>query len=198
MSPGGRRPGTTDTRAQIVDAAKVVFAEHGYEKASLRAVARAAGVDAALVHHYFDGKPDLFMAAMAIPIDPRAVKLAAAPPDGPFSGAAVVEGFLFMWDMAQGTGSSFASCVGAMTASPAVADAVREFVAERVWSIITPLDGEDEGKAQLRVALVSSQLMGLAYNRYLLRVPPLSTATPGEIGQWVGPTLERYVLGELD
>jgi hypothetical protein len=85
-----------------------------------------------------------------------------------------------------------------MTASPAVADAVREFVAERVWSIITPLDGEDEGKAQLRVALVSSQLMGLAYNRYLLRVPPLSTATPGEIGQWVGPTLERYVLGELD
>jgi AcrR family transcriptional regulator len=198
MSPGGRRPGPSDTRAQIVEAAKQVFAEHGYDKASLRAIARVAGVDAALVHHYFDGKPDLFMAAMSIPIDPRAVKLAAVPPVGvPFAGAAIVEGFLTMWDVAEGTGSSFAATVGAMAASPAVADAMREFVAERVWSIVTTVDDDDEEKSRVRRGLVASQLMGLAFARYLLRVPPLSTTTPKEIGQWAGPTLDRYVFGPL-
>ena len=97
-----------------------------------------------------------------------------------------------MWDQAEGSGSSFASCIAAMAASPSVADAIREFVSERVWSTITPIDGEDEALVARRRALMSSQLMGLAFARYLLRVPPLSTATPAEIGRWVGPTLERY------
>ena len=77
-------------------------------------MARAAGVDAALVHHYFDGKSDLFIAAMALPFDPRQVKRdadAAAPAYG-LAEPAIVEGFLTMWDKAEGTGSSFASCVG--------------------------------------------------------------------------------------
>ena len=71
---GGRRPGNADTRGEIVEAAKRVFAAKGYDGASLRAVAREAGVDPALVHHYFDGKASLFVAAMALPFDPRAVQ----------------------------------------------------------------------------------------------------------------------------
>ena len=125
-------------------AARETFATHGYEGASLRAVARAAGVDAALVHHYFDGKADLFMAAMALPFDPRHVHLAAkveAAASG-VSGAATVEGFLAMWDLAEGTGSSFASCAGAMASSATVADAFREFVKERVWEQLAPIVGE--------------------------------------------------------
>ena len=74
MSAVGRRPGNVDTRGEIVEAAKRVFADKGYDGTSLRGVAREAGVDPALVHHYFDGKASLFVAAMALPFDPRQVK----------------------------------------------------------------------------------------------------------------------------
>ena len=75
----GRRPGNVDTKGQIIDAAKRVFAAKGYDGASLRAVAREAEVDPALVHHYFDGKASLFVAAMALPFDPRVGADARAP-----------------------------------------------------------------------------------------------------------------------
>jgi hypothetical protein len=102
-----------------------------------------------------------------------------------------------MWDRAEGTGSSFSSCVAAMAASTSVADAIREFVNERVWSVLSRIEGESDTMKRQRTAMVSSQLMGLAFTRYLLRVPPMSTATPNEIARWVGPTLDRYVKGPL-
>jgi AcrR family transcriptional regulator len=201
MTPVGRRPGNADTRSEIVEAAKAVFAEKGYDGTSLRAVARAARVDPALVHHYFDGKADLFVAAMALPFDPRQVREHASAADVPTRpesgaprrpGAATVEAFLNMWDRAEGTGSSFASCVAAMASSPNVADAMREFVNERIWSSQPTNEGESAAMAKRRTAMVSSQLMGLAFTRYILRVPPVSTATPKEVARWAGPTLERY------
>ena len=191
----GRRPGNADTRGEIVEAAKRVFADKGYEGASLRAVAREAKVDPALVHHYFDGKAALFVAAMALPFDPRQVKEHAAGLE--YSGSRTIEGFLTMWDLAEGTGSSFASCLSAMAASTKVADAMREFVNERVWSVLRHNDDETETVRRRRTAMVSSQLMGLAFARYILRVPPMSTASPKQIGRWVGPTLDRYVKGPL-
>jgi AcrR family transcriptional regulator len=192
VSAVGRRPGNADTRGEIVEAAKRVFADKG---TSLRGVAREAGVDPALVHHYFDGKAALFVAAMALPFDPRQVKEHAAGPE--YSGSRTIEGFLTMWDHAEGTGSSFASCLSAMAASSKVADAMREFVNERVWSVLRHNEGETEALTRRRTALVSSQLMGLAFARYILRVPPMSTASPKQIGRWVGPTLDRYVKEPL-
>src|SRR5580704_4195348 len=99
----GRRPGNVDTRGEIIEAARRIFAAKGYDGTSLRAVAREAGVDPALVHHYFDGKASLFVAAMALPFDPREVKEHAASPE--YSGARTIESFLSMWDRAEGTGS---------------------------------------------------------------------------------------------
>jgi AcrR family transcriptional regulator len=195
VSAVGRRPGNVDTRGEIIEAARRVFAAKGYDGTSMRGVAREAGVDPALVHHYFDGKASLFIAAMSLPFDPRQVKVLAAAPE--YSGAATIESFLGMWDRAEGTGSSFSSCMAAMAASTTVADAMREFVNERVWSIISRNEGESEAEGRQRTAMVSSQLMGLAFARYLLRVPPMSTASPREIGRWVGPTLDRYVKGPL-
>jgi AcrR family transcriptional regulator len=191
VSAVGRRPGNADTRGEIVEAAKRVFADKGYDGTSLRGVAREAGVDPALVHHYFDGKAALFVAAMALPFDPRQVKEQAAGLE--YSGSRTIEGFLTMWDHAEGTGSSFASCLSAMAASSSVADAIREFVNDRVWSVLRHNDGETEALRRRRTAMVSSQLMGLAFARYILRVPPMSTASPKQIGRWVGPTLDRYV-----
>ena len=188
----GRRPGNADTRGDIVEAAKRVFAANGYDGASLRAVAREAAVDPALVHHYFDGKASLFVAAMSLPFDPRSVR------DSSTVGAEVIRGFLTMWDRAEGTGSSFAACVAGMAASTSVADAMREFVAQRIWDRQEANPGESAGLTAQRRALVSSQLMGLAFTRYILRVPPISTASPRQIGRWAGPTLDRYRLGVID
>lgn len=195
MSAVGRRPGNADTRGEIIEAAKRVFAAKGYDGTSLRAVARDASVDPALVHHYFDGKSSLFVAAMALPFDPRQVKAQVA--EAEHSGAQTIESFLTMWDRAEGTGSSFTSCMAAMAASTSVADAIREFVNERVWSTISRNEGDSDAMALRRTAMVSSQLMGLAFARYLLRVPPMSTASPRDIGRWVGPTLDRYVKEPL-
>jgi AcrR family transcriptional regulator len=196
VSAVGRRPGNADTRGEIVEAAKRVFASKGYDGASLRGVAREAGVDPALVHHYFDGKASLFVAAMALPFDPRQVKEHAAGTE--HSGARTIEGFLTMWDRAEGTGSSFASCLSAMAASSNVADAMREFINDRVWSVLRRNEGETETLMRRRTAMVSSQLMGLAFARYILRVPPMSTASPKQIGRWVGPTLDRYSKEPLE
>jgi len=192
----GRRPGNADTRGDIVEAAKRVFAAKGYDGASLRAIAREAAVDPALVHHYFDGKASLFVAAMALPFDPRSVQHSSSTSTS--VGARVIEGFLTMWDEAEGTGSSFAACVAGMAASSSVADAMREFVAERVWQNNPGNPGESAALTRQRRALVSSQLMGLAFTRYILRVPPVSTATPRQIGRWAGPTLDRYMSGVID
>ena len=184
-----------------MEAAKRVFAAKGYDGASLRAVAREAEVDPALVHHYFDGKASLFVAAMALPFDPRTVAMHEHPGvAGPGSsvGSMVISGFLTMWDHAEGTGSSFASCVAGMAASTNVADAMREFVAERIWEKTPVNEGESDEVTRQRRALVSSQLMGLAFIRYILRVPPISTTTPEEIAVWAGPTLDRYMVGPID
>ena len=196
MNAVGRRPGKADTRGEIVEAAKRVFADKGYDGTSLRGVAREAGVDPALVHHYFDGKAALFVAAMALPFDPRQVKEHAATQE--YSGSRTIERFLTMWDQAEGTGSSFASCLSAMAASSSVADAMREFVDERVWSVLQHNEGESEALRRRRTSMVSSQLMGVAFARYILRVPPMSTASPKQIGRWVGPTLDRYVKEPVD
>ena len=74
----GRRPGSPDTRAAILAEARTLFAAQGYAGTSVRAVAAAAGVDAALVHHYFGSKDDLFLAALELPLDPREVLLPVA------------------------------------------------------------------------------------------------------------------------
>jgi len=85
-----------------------------------------------------------------------------------------------------------------MAASASVADAMREFVNERVWSILPQAEGETAATAKRRTAMVSSQLMGLAFTRYILRVPPMATATPKQIARWVGPTLDRYAKEPLN
>ena len=69
-APRGRRPGSPDTRAAILGAARAGFAELGFRATTIRAVASEAGVDAALVHHYFGTKEQVFVAAMELPFEP--------------------------------------------------------------------------------------------------------------------------------
>jgi AcrR family transcriptional regulator len=189
----GRRPGKVDTRAEIVEAARAVFAEGGYAAVSMRAIARRAEVDPALVHHYFGDKAALFVETMALPVDPRLVKEEATA--GGFTGERLVERFLAQWEQGSGPGSpAFVSLVQAMAASTEVADNMRQFVAERIGLHGAP--GESEEIKLRRRSLVSSQLLGIAWTRYVMRMEPIASASRAEVARWAGPTIDRYNMGD--
>jgi AcrR family transcriptional regulator len=194
MSPAGRRPGTSDTRSEILAAARLEFAERGYTAATIRQIARRAGVDPALVHHYFADKAGLFVASVELPADPRAVQ-AQARSGGGLDGARIVERFLAQWeDGAAEPGKPFVTLTQAMSSSPEVATAVREFLTERVWAN-TPAPADEE--TQAKVALVSAQLLGLAWARYVVRMEPIASTPRAQVAAWAGPTIEAYITGTL-
>ena len=235
MVEKGRRPGNPETRREIVEAARQAFVADGYDRTSLRRVAARAGVDPALIHHYFPGgKAALFAESMHMGADPRHTVEEVGDRMGPgvdaaagsdaddagewgeaaggamSRGTAVVLGFLRLWDAdppsasdvmaaadarpAAGT-PSFVSLVQAVSASPSAADALREFLIDRVWSH-TGAD-QDPAEREIRRALFTSQLNGMAFTRYVLRLEPMASASPEQIAAWIGPTLDRYASGPL-
>jgi AcrR family transcriptional regulator len=190
VSPAGRRPGTSQTREAILDAARAEFAAAGYAVASIRAVARRAGVDPALVYHYFTGKAGLFVASLGLPADPRAVQQAAVQ-QGPPDGARIVERFLAQWEEGQAEpGRPFVTLTQAVSASPEVARAMREFLTERVWA--NRARGSEQASMRT-AALVSSQLLGLAWTRYVVRMEPLASMPRADVAALAGPTIDRYI-----
>jgi len=193
VSPAGRRPGGADTRAEILEAARTEFGERGYTAATVRQVARRAEVDPALVYHYFADKAGLFVACLDLPADPRDIQIQAR--GGALDGARIVERFLAQWE--EGTsepGKSFVTLVQAVSSAPEVARAVREFLTDRVWARVRTGDGEPAARV---TALVSSQLLGVAWARYVIRMEPLASASRSEVAAWTGPTIEAYITGRL-
>jgi AcrR family transcriptional regulator len=198
MARAGRRPGTADTRSEIVAAARAAFAELGYEQASIRGIARRAAVDPALIHHYFADKSALYIETMHLPMDPQQVQAQVVDGPGGFSGERLVEHFLARWETepARPGSISFVTLAQAITASPQTADAMREFLNDRLT--FHGIAGEDEETQRRRRALVSSQLLGLAWNRYVMRLEPLASADRRDVARWVGPTIDRYAQGDLE
>jgi AcrR family transcriptional regulator len=193
----GRRPGHPDTRSEIIASARALFTETGYERASLRAIARQAGVDPALVHHYFANKAALFVEALYMNTDPRVVaeRIHAEVGSGQ-AGRDLVSAFLGIWDRpGRGAAQSFTSAVQAVSASREAADGLREFLMERVWSIVGR--GEQPEVAALRRSLVASQLFGLGWTRYVLRLEPFASAPVRVLADWLGPTIDGWLTGPL-
>jgi len=186
----GRRPGGPDTRGEILDAARETFAAKGFEGTSLRAVARAAGVDAALVHHYFDGKESLFVEAMALPIDPRVV--AERVLDGPVDGIGdrIIGTFLAVWEAPESRVRMKAMLRAAISSEDyahLIRDAITRLILGPVSSVL------DVPDAPLRVSLVASQLMGVVLVRYIIELDPLASATTDEVVARIAPTIQRYL-----
>jgi AcrR family transcriptional regulator len=188
----GRRPGGGDTRAQILAAARPAFAEQGYDGTSLRAVARAAGVDPALVHRFYGGKAALFGAAMDLPAEPGALVrgLLAEGVDG--LGERIVRTFLGVWDTPAAQ-DRLVALLRTGVSSSASADLLRGFVTDAVLEPVAGATGHDDGP--LRASLVGSQLVGLAVARYVLRIEPLASADADAVAAAIGPTLQRYLTG---
>jgi AcrR family transcriptional regulator len=191
----GRRPGEPDTRERIADAARRLFAERGFDRTSIRAVAAEAGVDPALVHHYFGTKQRLFVAATRFPFDPReaiAGLVADGPPEG--LGERFVRFVISLWDRPD-VRPTVTGVVRSATTDPEAAAMARRMLAEGpLLALTTAIRLPD---AELRAALASSQLMGIAFARYVLAVEPLASMSPDALGAAVGPVVQRYLTGDL-
>ena len=191
----GRRPGNQDTRQSILDAARAVFAERGFDNASIRAIAADAKVDPALVHHYFGTKDKLFLASMNSPIDPAELvpKAMAGPREE--AGERLVRMFLGVWDSP--AGAAAVALLRSAMSNEWTARLMREFVITQVLRrAIAELGMEDED-ASLRAALVATQMGGIAMVRYILKVEPVASADPETLVRAIGPNVQRYLTGEL-
>lgn len=189
----GRRPGPSDARERILGAARTAFGEAGYG-ATIRAIAAAAGVDPALVHHYFGSKQRLFVAAMELPVDLDAVvpRLLAGPADE--LGDRIAEFVLESWD-APGTRPLFLGVIRSAATDPVAAGMLRRILAEGPLAALA--HASDRRDADLRAALVGSQMVGLAMARYIVAVEPLASAPREVIVRALGATIQRYLSGAL-
>jgi AcrR family transcriptional regulator len=183
---------SADTKAAILAAARTRFAAEGYRSASLRAVARDVGVDAALVVRYFGSKPGLF--AAAIELDLRIPDLAGTPTDE--HGARLVEHFLTRWDPATPEGEVLLGMLRSAAGDAAAAAGMRELFASQLVPALRHLIDE-ESEVPQRAALVASQMLGLALTRSVLELPPLDAMPPAVLAATVGATLQRYLHDPL-
>lgn len=190
----GRPPGTSDTRERILTSARELFARNGIDKTSIRAIATDAGVDPALVHHYYGTKTQLFAAAIHIPIDPMQII-------GPLQQIPVEEIghtlpllLLPLWDSEMGKG--FIATLRSILAGndPSL---VRSFLQEVIAKEVGSRVDNPPGSGAIRVQFVASQLVGVVIARYILELDPFKSLPVEQIAETIAPNLQRYLTGEL-
>lgn len=188
----GRRPGTRDTRGAILQAARRQFAQLGYEGATIRAIAARAGVDPALVLHYFESKEGLFVAAMELPFRPSDVlpPLLELGTDG--LGERLVRLFLQVLNHPH---SALEGLLRAAASNPRAAAMLRGFVTREVIGRVAAALEVD--RPELRASLAGSQMVGLAMLRTIIRVRPLAEADQEVLVRAVGPVVQRYLTEDL-
>ena len=179
----------------MLAAARTAFAERGFDGATIRGIATAAGVDPALVHHYFGNKDKLFLAAVEAPADPEDLLpevLAGGPDD---LGRNLLRMFLRVWDgPARPAGLALVrSAVG----SEWTATLLREFLVARVLRRVVGTLDLPQSERDARGALVGSQLIGLVMARYVLKLEPLASASREDLVEAIAPNLQRYLTGDV-
>jgi AcrR family transcriptional regulator len=189
----GRRPGAPDTRAAILAAARELFAANGYAGTSVRAVAAAAGVDGALVHHYFGTKDDLFIASLELRVDPRMAVLPVIEGGVDGAGERLMRLFVSVWDDEETRLPLLALVRGIL--DPGGQQLVRDGFMRMVLGPVAA--GLDLDQPERRMPLVASQLVGLILLRYVLAVEPLASTPGEELVAIYAPTLQRYLAGPL-
>ncbi|MUL76937.1 TetR family transcriptional regulator [Mycolicibacterium sp. CBMA 226] len=190
----GRRPGPSGTREAIEETARKLFAELGYERTSLRQVALQAGVDPALVSHFYGKKLDLFLAVVELPVEPATIIGRVLEGDKDSAGLRLATFILEVLDD-EVRRRPMIGMVRAATAEPEAAKLVRDFLAR---NIIAPIaEGLGSADADYRAALVMSQVNGFAIARYVIGLEPLVNRSNEQLAADLGVTLQRYLLADL-
>jgi AcrR family transcriptional regulator len=191
----GRPPRTeaAGTRDRILAAAREEFSARGYEKTSVRGIAKAAGVDPALVHHYFGTMEQVFEAAVEIALAP-----AAGMPDtlaeGPLDGVGErLTRFVFgVWENPVTRAPLLAIVRSAVTNDTAAAVFRRMVVSQIMRRVAARLEVPD---AELRAELAAAQLVGTAMLRYVIQVEPLASADVERIVERLAPVVQGHLTG---
>jgi AcrR family transcriptional regulator len=192
---GGRRPGNPDTRSDVLVAASKLFSTQGLAATSVRAIASAAGVDPAMVHHHFGTKHDLFLAAVRPAVDPVELlsRLVAGDPDR--IGERIVLTLLQVWDPAGGGGPL--ALLRTAVNDPGFAPLLREFLLTQVVGPVLEHLGVPADERPIRGALTATQMVGIAVGRFVLALPAVSTDDTAILVAAAGATVQRYLTGPL-
>ena len=194
MRPRGRRPGDEDTRAQILASARRLFAEQGYERASMRAIARDAGVDPSLIVHYFGTKHGLLVETLRLPLDPAALMagVAEAPPAA--RGELFVRVFVTAWEQ-PAVQEHFLALLRTAASHETAREVLQHALHDSIQPVVAALAVDQPAR---RSALVMSQMAGLTFTRYFLRMPEVVRLRPEDLVTDLGPTVQRYLTEPLD
>ena len=192
----GRRRGSPDTREAILEVARRLFSDKGFDATTVRAIASDAGVDPAMIHHYFRTKEELFRESLSIPFDPadEIPKIVAGGPE--HAGENLIRTFVKVWDSP--LGGAAAAMIRSAMSNEWTTRLLREFITTQILRRVTAELKLDPAEAPLRVSLVASQLAGLAMMRYIIKLEPLASLPVNELAKAVGPNVQRYITGSLD
>ncbi|MBN9177519.1 MAG: TetR family transcriptional regulator [Microbacterium sp.] len=191
---GRPRGGSSDARERILAAAAAEFGAQGYDATTMRTIAERARVDAALLHHYFGTKAALFTATVDVPADPTQLLPAVIEGDLAAAGERLVRMIVTTWDAPHFRTRGVALLRTAIGSRRAASMLVGFLSREVLGRIGERLGGDD---ADRRVALVGSQVIGLIVTRYVLELEPLASASVDEVVAAIGPTIQRYLTGDL-
>ncbi|MDQ1028396.1 AcrR family transcriptional regulator [Streptomyces umbrinus] len=178
-------------RDRILAAAREEFSERGYEKTSVRGIAKAAGVDSALVHHYFGTKEQVFEASIEVAFGP----LLSAPgsiAEGPLDGVGerLARFFFGVWEN-PATRKALLAIIRSAVNNEVAASVFRRLIsAQLLRRVAAQLDTPD---AELRAELAAAQLVGIAMLRYVIKVEPLTSANPEQIIARVAPVIQAHL-----
>lgn len=188
-----RAAGGPDTRDLILTSARTEFAERGYDQASIRAIARGAGVDPALVHHYFGTKEQVFAAAVAGTFAPVVEGLEGLSLSGDRLGEQLTRFLFGLWEDPR-TRDSLLTILRSAVSNETAARVMRDLVANRLKRRLAhELDGGED--AELRVELAVSQLVGTAMLRYVVRAEPLASTPVEQLVTRLAPVVQHHLTG---
>ncbi|MGC4810217.1 TetR family transcriptional regulator [Micromonospora sp. DT228] len=174
------------TRAAILRAARERFAADGYERATIRAIAADAQIDPSMVMRYYGSKEGLFAAAAEF--DLRLPDLAPVP--SAHLGEVLIRHFLTRWEGDE----TLVALLRAASTNPGAAERMRGIFADQLTAAVATF-GTDPATTARRAGLVASQILGLAFTRYIVRLPPVVDMPAEELVAWIAPTLQRYLTG---
>nr|WP_211216435.1 TetR family transcriptional regulator [Actinoplanes globisporus] len=190
----GPRPGGVDTRAALLDAAREVFAERGYQGATMRAIAARADVDAAMVNHWFGSKEGLFAeAVMDIPFDLDGLVRRLLDGDVGRLGERIVRTFLTNCDTAGG--GVFAALLRSGADPGPGGHHLHDFVITSILAPVLRAVGVDQ--PDFRAMLVTTQVVGIGVVRYVARFDQFAAADVDRIVTAVAPAIQRYITGDI-
>jgi len=188
----GRRRGPSTTRQEILDAAREVFADRGVD-GTTREIAQRAGVDPAMIAHYFGSKGGLFEAVTSLQIDPAEVIGPVLEADAQDAARQLLFALVRTWDA---HAPMITTLLRSVTRSKILAAQLRAFILDRaVRPVVTRFSPDDE--IETRAALLATQITGILLTRYVLRWEPVASADPQWIVAHIAPTVQSYLTGPL-